>query len=406
MRDRTDVWRAYERHVNRGQARLARVLGLPVEARAAGSRVYDEAGTEYLDCGGYGVFLLGHRHPAVVAAVERQLHRMPLSTRLFLNDGLARAAEALAAVVPDGLDRIAFAVSGAEAVELALKIGRSTGRRRIVAMAGGFHGKTLGALSATARERYRAPFLPLLPAVDHVPFGDAGALAGALAGGPPATVIVEPVQAEGGVRVPPAGYLAAVRQACDAHGALLVVDEIQTGLGRTGRWWGVCRDGVRPDVLLIGKALGGGVVPAAAVAVSVAAYAALDDEPLLHSSTFAGNPLAAAAACATLEVIGREDIVRRSAWLGDTLCTGLRELTAASGVVVAVRGAGTLIGVEFTAGHRAALFLEEMLNEQVIVSYSLNADEVVRFTPPAILDEADVARVLAAAAAALGRIGG
>ncbi len=398
------VARSYECHINSGQARLARILGLPVEVSAEGTTVYDQTGAAYLDCGGYGVLLLGHRHPAVVAAVVAQLHRQPLSTRLFLNAELVAAAEALKRVVPIGLERVTFTNSGSEAVELALKLGRSTGRRRVIAMMNGFHGKTLGALSVTGRERYRASFAPLLPDVVHVAFGDACELEDALAPGEPATVIVEPVQAEGGVQVPKRGYLASVRESCDRHGAMFVADEIQTGLGRLGMWWGVNDDDVRPDVLLVGKSLGGGVMPAAAVVSTAEAYAALDNEPLLHSSTFAGNPLAAVAARTAIETIEREDLVARAARLGDDILTGLRDAEIVGGVVKDVRGRGLLIGIEFEAPHEAARFLENMLNEGVIVSYSLNADNVARLTPPAVLSNAEVDRVVTAVSRSVSRI--
>jgi putrescine aminotransferase len=385
--DHPAVLEAYRRHVNGGQAKLARLLGLPTETTAEGPLVVDDAGREYLDCGGYGVFLLGHRHPAVVAAVRGQLDRQPLSTRLFLSPPLARAATLLSEVTPAGLERVTFTNSGSEAVELALKLGRAGGRRRLVATRGGFHGKTLGALSATGRDRYRAPFEPLLADVVHVPYGDAAALEEALTGGPPATVILEPVQGEGGVRLPPDGYLAEARRACDRWGALMVVDEIQTGLGRLGRWWGVDREAVRPDVLLAGKVLGGGVMPVGAVVATPEAYGPLDDEPLLHSSTFAGNPLATAAAVATLGVLRSEGLVERAAALGAELQQIVREGVAAlpPDVVREVRCRGLMVGIEFVRPHHAALFLEEMLDERVIVSYSLNADAVARLTPPAVL---------------------
>jgi putrescine aminotransferase len=393
----------YRRHVNRGQARLAQFLGLPLEVEAAGVEITADDGRTYLDCGGYGVFLMGHRHPAVVAAVARQLQRQPLSSRLFLNGPLAAASEQLARHAPDGLDRVAFTNSGAEAVELALKLGRASGRPRIVAALGGFHGKTMGALSATGRPRYRDPFRPLLPLVEHVPFGDAAAMDAVLREGPAATVIIEPVQAEGGVRLPPDGYLREVHRSADRHGALLVADEIQTGLGRLGHWWGCDADGVAPDVLLCGKALSGGVVPVAAVVCTEDAYAPLNDEPLLHSSTFAGNPLAAVAAHAALEVIDGENLVDA---VGHRLLQAVQRAVTdeGDGVVTDVRGRGLLIGVELAREHHAALLLEELLAEGVIVSYSLNADAVVRLTPPALLEDPHIDRVAGALAASLRRL--
>jgi putrescine aminotransferase len=403
---REEVLTAYRRHVNVGQARLAQLLGLPVERSAQGVHVTGDDGRRYLDCGGYSVFLLGHRHPAVVAAVRAQLDRQPLATRLFLNERMAQAAQMLADVSPTGLERVTFTTSGAEAVELALKLGRASGRRRIVAAENGFHGKTLGALSATGRSRYRDPFLPLLADVEHVKFGDIDDLDRALRSGPPATVVLEPIQAEAGALIPPAGYLSAVRALTRAHGALLVADEVQTGLGRLGSWWGVVPEGVVPDVLLAGKALGGGVMPVAAVISSCEAYAPLDVEPLLHSSTFAGNPLAAAAAVATLQVLAGDGLVERAMEVGSRLRAAVEAAvrTAGRGLVRDVRGRGLLVGVELVEPHHAALLLGELLTDGVIVSYSLNADAVVRLTPPAILDDVHIDRIHEAFEASLGRL--
>ena len=277
----------------------------PVEIeQRTGPQVSGSDGNAYLDCGGFGVFLLGHCHPTVVAAVRRQLERNPLATRLFLNPELAQAAEDLAAVAPAGLDHVFLTNSGAEATELGLKLARLNGRSRVVAMTGGFHGKTLGALSVTGRSQYRDPFGPLLPQVEFVPFGDLEALTATLAVDPAGSaVLMEPVQGEGGVRVPPAAYLQGVRATCTATGALMVLDEIQTGLGRLGDWWGADLAGVVPDVLLTGKVLGGGVMPVGGVIAGDKVFAPLDADPLLHSSTFAGSPLASVAVSATVGVV-------------------------------------------------------------------------------------------------------
>ena len=233
--DRDRVLDRYTKHVNSSLASLARLVAAPVEVAAAGSKVRGSDGQTYLDCGGFGVFLLGHCHPAVVAAVREQLGRNPLATRLFLNPELAQAAADLAGVSPAGLDYVFLTNSGAEAAELGLKLARLAGKPHVIAMHGGFHGKTLGALSVTGRAEYRDPFGPLLPMVDFVPFGDLAALQAALTAR--SVVLLEPVQAEAGVRLPPAGYLRQVRQACTEAGAVMILDEIQSGLGRLGAWW-------------------------------------------------------------------------------------------------------------------------------------------------------------------------
>lgn len=398
----------YRRHVNKTLGRLARLTNSPVELSASGATVRGSDGVDYLDCGGYGVFLLGHCHPAVVAAVRAQLERNPLATRLFLNPELAEAAEQLAAIAPAGLEKVFLTNSGAEATEVGLKLARLAGKSSVIAMRNGFHGKTLGALSVTGRPQYREPFEPLLPDVRFVPFGDVDALRPHLAAD--TVVVLEPVQAEGGVRVPPPGYLRAVRTACDETGALLVLDEIQSGMGRLGAWWGADLAGVTPDVLLTGKILGGGVMPVGGVVATPEVFAQLDADPLLHSSTFAGSPLAAAAVTATIRAIRDEGILERTRELGPRIQEMAREAVTrhCPHLVVDVRGEGLLIGVEFVSPDVATEFLIGLLDEGVIPSYSLNSSNVLRLTPPAVLDSADLdrlARALAGAARHLTRAG-
>jgi putrescine aminotransferase len=400
---RDEVLSLYRRHVNRSLAALADLMGSPLEVSSAGAWVYDEHGTGYLDCGGYAVFLLGHRHPRVVAAVRRQLDTHPLATRLLPSPPLADAAATLAGVAPPGLEHVFLTNSGAEATELALKLARLGGCTRVLAALGGFHGKTMGALSVTGRVQYRAPFAPLLPDVEFVPFGDAAALEQALAAdGRRTAVLLEPVQGEAGVVIPPPGYLRAVRAACTAHGALLVVDEVQTGLGRLGRWWGVDAEQVRPDVVLAGKVLSGGVVPVGAVLATGEVFAPLDADPLLHSSTYAGNPLAAVAAAETVRTIAEEGLVERAAELGRTLLDATRQELAATcpDLVREVRGEGLLIGIDCVTPDVAAELMMALLEHRVLTSYSLNTHTVLRLTPPAVLEPADVARLQEALAAA------
>jgi putrescine aminotransferase len=391
----------YGHHVNTGLASLARLVAAPVEVSAAGSKVHGSDGHTYLDCGGFGVFLLGHCHPTVVAAVRAQLERNPLATRLFLNAELGQAAHDLAGITPPGLDYVFLTNSGAEATELGLKLARLAGKRRVVAMQGGFHGKTLGALSVTGRPQYRDPFHPLLPDVDFVPFGDPEALRSVLT--PDSVVLLEPVQAEGGVRLAPDGYLGAVRKATDAVGAVLILDEIQSGMGRLGTWWGADSAGVVPDVLLSGKILGGGVMPVGGVVATAAMFAPLNADPLLHSSTFAGSPLAAAAVSATIAAIDAEGLLDRTRVLGPVVHDlALDAVTRhCPHLVTEVRGQGLLIGIDFATAEAATEFLIGLLDEHVIPSYSLNSSNVLRLTPPAILDATDLdwlARALNAAA--------
>ncbi|MBQ0826565.1 aspartate aminotransferase family protein [Streptomyces tagetis] len=403
--DAAAVLDAYRRHVSRGRARLAAMTGSVVETASEGTSVWDAAGREYLDCGGYGVFLVGHRHPRVVAAVTDQIGRHPLATRLLLEPVAATAATALARVTPPGLDYVHFVTSGAEATETAVKLARAHGKRRLVSAVGGYHGKTTGALALTAKPFYQAPFHPLLPA-EHVPYGDAAALETALSAGEPACVVIEPVQGEGGVVVPPAGYLGDVQRICADHGALFVLDEIQTGLGRLGTWWGATPEDVRPDVLLVGKNLSGGVIPVAAAVATRETYAPFDRDPFLHTSTFAGAPVAMAAAAAAVGVIDEEGLVARAAGLGESLLKLLHEALAPvlGDVVTEIRGRGLLIGVELADEHLAGELVLHLLEAGVLVNHSLNAHRVVRLTPPALLSAADLERLSRAFTAAAGAL--
>ncbi|GGW72021.1 aminotransferase [Streptomyces lucensis JCM 4490] len=399
-----DVLTAYRRHLGRGRARLASLTGGAMETASFGARVVDADGREYVDCGGYGVFLLGHCHPRVVEAVTDQVRRHPLATRLLLEPVAAGAATALAGVTPPGLDRVHFVNSGAEATETAVKLARAHGRHRLVSAAGGYHGKTTGALALTAKPLYQDPFRPLLPA-EHVPYGDADALAARLADGPPACVVVEPVQGEGGVVLPPPGYLRRVRELCAEHGAFFVLDEIQTGLGRLGTWWGADAEDVRPDILLVGKNLSGGVIPVAAAVATAEAYAPFDADPFLHTSTFAGAPVAMAAARAAVRAIDEEGLVERARLLGADVLDRVREALAPLGDAVAdIRGRGLLIGIEMRDERLAGELVLHLLEAGLLVNHSLNAHKVVRLTPPAVLTRCDLDRISMAFATAAGSI--
>jgi putrescine aminotransferase len=389
--DQKHIAQLYDEHVNRGLARVARQTGMPVEVRSAGCRVWDEAGREYLDCGGFGVFLLGHRHPAVLEALHQSLDRHPVATRALLSQELAEAAEALTAIAAPGLEYAYFGCTGSEVVETALKLARAHGRRRLIYMERGFHGKTLGALSVTDRPIARVPFRPLLPDTELVPFGEPEKLAVALADGEPACVIVEPVQGEGGVRIPPAGYLASVAKLCREHGAFLIVDEIQTGMGRLGKWWGCDYEDVKPDILLAGKGLGGGCVPVSAVIATEQSFAPFNRNPRLHSATFSGAPLLMAAVCATIETIRQEKLLDRARDLGAMLLAELRGIVApyVGDLVTEVRGRGLLIGIELTHPSLANSFTAGLLESGVIVTNPVSSATVVRLSPPAILPDAD-----------------
>ncbi|MGH8972969.1 MAG: aspartate aminotransferase family protein, partial [Acidimicrobiia bacterium] len=347
----------------------------------------------YLDCGSVAVFLLGHGHPTVVAAVAAQLGRMTGTSRAFPSAVTAGAAAALAAVAPPGLDKVMFLNSGTEAVEAALKLARAvTGRTPVLHLEGSFHGKTLGALALTDSALLRDPSGPLVPGTARIPRHDPGAAGEAVRRAAPAAVFAEPVQGEAGAFEVPDAVLRALRSACDEVGALLVCDEIQSGLGRCEDWWAHTRSGVVPDVLLTGKALGGGVMPVSALVARPEAFVPYDRDPFFHASTFGGNPLACAAVTAALGVIASEGIPERAQHLGKRLRPALEALTAEwPDLFAGVSGRGLLLGLACRRPDVAGDFYRACLQQQLLVTPCLLRPDVIRFTPPAVLEEEELA---------------
>ena len=390
-----EVVRKYTEHINPYLAKLMNFAGFGVEVKGEGCYLFDQDGRRYLDClGGYGVFSLGHRHPRVVQAVRDQLDSLPLSGKTFFSQRQADLAERLSQVTPKGIEFSFFSNSGAEAVEAALKFAKATtGRAGIVSTEGGYHGKTIGALSTTGRANYRKRFEPLMPGVAFVPYGDTDAAVAAI-DGETACMIVEPVQGEGGIHIPPDGYLRAIRTKCDAVGALLVMDEVQSGLARTGKMFGCDHEGVSPDVMTMAKCLGGGVMPIGATCFTRDICDSMFSEnPLLHTSTFGGNPLACAAGLAALDVIEEEGLVERSAKIGGYLKSRLSDLAGKYELVSEVRGRGMMIGVEFAMDEVGELTIAQLVKRGMIAAYTLNNPRVIRIEPPLIMteDQADIA---------------
>lgn len=388
------VVRQYSEHINPYLAKLMHFAGFGVETYAEGCYVFDHEGRKFLDClGGYGVYALGHRHPVVIDAVKAQLDRMPMSAKAMFNERMADLAEKLAEITPSGLELCFFSNSGTEAVEAALKLAKGATRKtKIVSTEGGYHGKTLGALAATGREKYRRPFDPLMPGVEFVEYGNVAELAEAV-DEHTGCVIVEPLQGEGGIHLPPEGYMTALREICDRNGVLMIADEVQTGLGRTGRMFGCDHEGVSPDIMCLAKALGGGVMPIGATVFTRAVGAAVFAEnPLAHTSTFGGNPLACAAALAAIAVIEAEDLPGRAEEVGLALMEGLR-LSAAKrpDLVKEVRGRGLMIGVEFTMDDVGELAIAQMVKRGLLAAYTLNNRRVIRFEPPLTMTKEEAA---------------
>jgi acetylornithine/N-succinyldiaminopimelate aminotransferase len=369
---------------------------------ARGSIVRDAGGREYLDLlAGMGVANVGHAHPEVVSALrsqaDRHLHVMVYGE--FIQEAQVRLATRLAGLLPPTLSTVYFTSSGAEAVDGALKTARkATGRPRFVAFAGGFHGDTWGALSVGGNPVYRRPFEPLLPDVALLPFDDVDALAAI--DERTAAVIVEPVQAEGGVRIPHPEFLPALRRRCDAVGALLVFDEVVTAFGRTGRLFALEHESVVPDLLVLAKALGGGLPLGAFVGAPELMATLRHDPPLAHVTTFGGHPLSCAAGLAALEVLLRDRLVERAAALGADLRRRLGVL-AGRGGLAEVRGVGMLVGLEFVDAGACARFARRAWEQRLILNWTLHRDTVVRLAPPLVLTDAEAAEAVARITTAL-----
>lgn len=353
-----------------------------------GAVVTDANGREYVDLlGGIAVNSLGHAHPAVVQAVTEQIATLGHVSNFFTHPNVLELAETLVRV--SGLDdaRVLFCNSGAEANEAAFKIARLTGRPRIIAAEGAFHGRTMGALAMTGQPAKRAPFEPMPAGVEFVPYGDVAALEAAV-DGTVAAVILEPILGEAGVVPAPDGYLAAARAVTDTHGALLILDEVQTGIARTGHWFAFQEAGIRPDVVTVAKGLGGGLPIGAVLGSGRAAHLL---QPGQHGSTFAGNPVSAAAALAVLRTVEQERLLDHVAGLGKHLGSAVEDL--GHPLVSHVRGRGLLLGIVLTepvasAVHAAAAAAGYIVNAP--------APDVIRLAPPLILTTAQADTFVAA----------
>jgi acetylornithine/succinyldiaminopimelate/putrescine aminotransferase len=362
-----------------------------VVASASGATLKAADGSEYLDLlGGIGVAALGHGHPRVLAAIaeqaSRHLHVMVYGE--LVQEAQVRLAERLVSLLPSPLDNVYFTNSGAEAIEGALKLARKfTGRVGVVAFHAGFHGDTLGALSIGGNPHYRDPFEPLLPNVTHLRFDDPDELS--RIDERTAAVFVEPVQGEAGVIIPRAGYLSALRARCTAVGALLVYDEVITGFGRTGRMFAFEHEGAVPDVLVLAKALGGGLPLGAFVTSKSRMKTLAFDPPLGHVTTFGGHPLSCAAGLAALEVLVEENLAERARARGALLARQLRERLPAEQLVT-VRQIGLLIGAELRSARFVERFARECRREGLIVGWTLNDDRVLRLAPPLVIGEAEI----------------
>jgi len=407
---------SFRDHINPGfleyrKATNAQHASAVVEWSDAGPNSYrDVNGREYIDClGGFGIFNVGHRHPKVIKAVTDQLRRQPLHSQDLLDPLRAMLAKTLAMLTPKGLDYAFFCNSGTETVEAALKLARAfdPAKQTIVCATKGFHGKSYGALSASAKAEFRRPFGAMLPNIEHVPFNDLRALRRMLhtckmVGEDVGAILLEPIQGEGGVNIPADDYLPGVRALCDEYGALLLLDEVQTGMGRTGRMFCCEHYGVVPDILCLAKAFGGGVVPAGACIGTKAVFSRLFKNPFLHTTTFGGNPVACAAAMATINVLLEEHLPERAGRMGERMLNGIQSAVRNHpDLVVDARGKGLLMAIEFKDDRTGFELGKQMLERGVLVSGTLVNARVIRFEPPLTITHEQADYVCAALGSSL-----
>ena len=339
--------------------------------KGKGSEVYDVEGKKYLDLlGGIATNVLGHAHPAIVKAVSKQVGTLGHVSNFYAHPNVVELAQKLASLTGDKSARVFFAQSGAEANEAAMKLSRRTGKYRIVAAQGAFHGRTMGALSMTGQPSKREPFLPLIKGIKHVPYGDIKAMRRAISS-KTAMVILEPIMGEAGVIVPPADYLAQVRELCTQKGALLVIDAVQTGMGRTGDWFGYEYSGITPDVITLAKGLGGGLPLGAMIALGDAAQLFVAGD---HGSTFGGNPITTAAALAVIKVIEKDKIMIKVRKDQEFI---MHKIALIEGVSE-VRGAGLLIGIQLDKPIASKITL--LMREQGVLVNAAN-DSTIRIAP-------------------------
>ncbi len=359
-----------------------------VIVKGQGTRVWDSNGKEYIDCvGGNGVCLIGHSHPKLIETIKSQAQQLIICPYIFYNDQRAKFVEKLAQLVPKPLEKSFLSNSGAEAVECALKLARkSTGKKEIIAMTGGFHGRTAGALSATWNPKYREPFQPLMPGFSHVPFGDLEAVKNAITE-ETAAIITEAVQGENGVIPAPSGFLPGLRELCEAKNVLLILDEVQTGLGRTGEFLACQHWNIVPDILCLAKGLAGGIPIGATMASSEIFDAMKSGE---HYSTFGGNPLACASAITTLAIIQEEELIENSKQVGAYFLKRLQEDALNLRLIKDIRGLGLMLAIDLRLKHKD--FILKAVEKGLLLLTS--GTTTLRLLPPLTLSREDVDKIL------------
>jgi putrescine aminotransferase len=390
----TETVDSYEKYLNRGFLTYRKSVTqagqfAALEWSGEGAMLRDLLGREYIDClGGYGIFSAGINHPRIIKAVQDQMQRMALNSQELLEPWRAGLARLLAAVTPGDLGCCFFINNGTDAIEGAIKLARLyTKRHTFLSTLGGFHGKSMGSLSLMGKASFREPFASGLQDVRFVPYGDADALERQMSileavGQLPAGVVIEPVQGEAGGVVPPEGYLQKVREICTRHGTLLIADEIQTGMGRTGKLWGVDHAGVTPDIMCMGKSIGGGVMPLSAFVSTPQIWEVLIPNPIIHSTTFGGNPIACVAGIAAISVTLEEDLPGQAARKGDYLLKELRALQRKyPQVLTDVHGLGLLLGMEFPTDPIGFKCAAGLFKRGVLVAGTYSKARTIRIEP-------------------------
>ncbi|HRC84307.1 MAG TPA: putrescine aminotransferase [Thermoanaerobaculia bacterium] len=402
-------------HVNAGFLQYRKSVSTDytaVEWEDEGAVFRDIHGKEFLDMlGGFGIYVVGHRHPKVLKAVRDQLDRQAIHSQELIDPLRTYLAHLVSLVTPGDLQFAFLSNSGTESVEGCLKMAMlTTGRHHFVGTLGAFHGKTLGSLGGTSKAVFREPFLPLLH-WSHVPFGDIDALHSFVkgcdfSGDRVAAVVIEPIQGEGGINVSPPGYLAAAREICDRYGALLVLDEVQSGMGRTGKMFCCEHDGVVPDLMALGKGFGGGVMPIGACVGTPRTWERYIENPFLHTTTFGGNPVCCAAAIATLNVLLEEDLPRQAGEKGEYLLERINRLAAAHPRVLKLaRGRGLMLGMEFTDHEIGYAVAKELFARNILISGTYINAQTLRVEPPLVVTYPQLDRFLAALEESLATVG-
>ncbi|HED23748.1 MAG TPA: putrescine aminotransferase [Firmicutes bacterium] len=375
-----------------------------VEWEDEGAVFRDTHGVEFIDClGGFGIYMLGHRNPKVIEVVQAQLKRYALHSQELVEPLRGYLSRLVAMITPGDLQYSFICNGGAEAVEMALKLARlASGKTWFISTVNAFHGKSMGAVSATGKAVYRRPYIPLIPGFQHVEYGDAEAVDRAITnlvavGESVAGVIVEPIQGEAGIIVPSDNYLPALREICDRHGVFLITDEIQTGMGRTGSLWAVEQADIVPDILIMGKAFGGGVMPITGIVARPPLWDNMLENPwILGSPTFGGNPLSCSAAIAAIKYTVEWDIPRVAGEKGNYIQKRLKELKEKFPILQDVRGRGLLIGMEYPSDEIGFALARKLFDRRVLVGGTLNNSRVVRIEPPAIISREQIDTVLGA----------